>query len=79
MVRTEMLTFIEEHPNVPVSHPFFGSDEFIFMDNHLIIRDECGYVFDDGTPERTGMQMRRGGEWEYNWYVKEGVMVENIY
>ena len=46
-----------------VSHKDFGSDEFLFMDESYIIRDETGEEFEESWDVRTG------DSWETNWFI----------
>lgn len=76
MTRTEMIDFIRENPNIPITHPLFSPDEYIVaLENENVI-DESGYLFEDWySPNditgRNGIRERIGGSWEDGWRVKE--------
>ena len=76
MTRTEMITFIKENPNVPITHPLFTIDEYIFSVENGKVYTEEGYLFEDwySPNDRTGwngIRMRTGGWWEDGWHIKE--------
>lgn len=70
MTRSEMIEFIKENPYVHITHPLFADDEFIYLDTDGIVRDENGYVFENGG-NINGIRMRTGGMWENGWSIKE--------
>ena len=76
MTRTEMIAFIRENPNIPISHPLFSPDEYIVaLENENVI-DEAGYLFEDWYSPNditgwNGIRERIGGSWEDGWYIKE--------
>lgn len=75
MTRTEMIAFIRENPNIPITHPLFSPDEYIVaLENENVI-DESGYLFEDWYSHEiygwNGIRERIGGSWEDGWRVKE--------
>lgn len=77
MTRNEMIAFIKENHYIHITHPLFANDEYIYSDANGIIRDECGYVFEnwDSTTNMwsgiNGIRLRTGGRWETDWYIKK--------
>lgn len=72
MTRDEMIVFMEENPNVKITHTLFDSDEYIYQKEDGKVYDENGYLFDDWYSDRNnGVRMRTGGNWEDGWSVKE--------
>jgi hypothetical protein len=47
----------------PISHKNFGPDEFLFMDENFIIRDENGDEFESSWDVKTGDM------WETDWFI----------
>lgn len=70
MTRNEMIEFLKENPHIHITHPLFADDEYIYLDTDGIVRDENGYVFENGD-NVDGIRMRTGGMWETGWSIKE--------
>ena len=71
MTREVMIVFMEENPNVKITHTLFGSEEYIYQKEDGDVYDENGYLFDDWYSDRNnGVRMRTGGNWEDGWSVK---------
>lgn len=74
MTRDEMIAFISEHPNVKITHPLFGSEEYLIGKEDGNVYDEKGYLFEDWHSDRNnGLRMRKGDIWEKGWMVKDRV------
>lgn len=46
-----------------ISHNLFGKDEFLFMDDNYIIRDENGNEFE------ASWDAKEGDSWETDWFI----------
>lgn len=77
MTRDEMIEFMDENPNVHITHDLFSDDEYIYSDIDGLIWDEKGYLFEnwdsvtDMWSGNNGIRMRTGGIWENGWHIKE--------
>ena len=70
MLRTQIINFMKENPNVKITHRLFDSDEYLYQENDGKVYDEKGYLFEDWySDDRNGMRMRTGGSWEDGWDV----------
>lgn len=73
MDRSVMIVFINENPNVKVTHILFGDDEYIYQKEDGRVYDENGYLFEDwyseGAGKHDGIRMRTGGKWDSGWSV----------
>lgn len=71
MTREAMIEFMEENPNVKITHSLFGSEEYIYQKENGNVYDENNYLFDDWYSDtNNGVRMRTGGNWEDGWSVK---------
>ena len=72
MTREVMIKFMEENPNVKITHTLFDSGEYIYQKEDGKVYDENGYLFDDWhSDEHCGLRaMRWEGDWEDGWSVK---------
>lgn len=78
MTRDEIIKFMEENPNVRITHTSFDSDEYLYQKEDGNVYDEKGYLFEDWYSNRSnGLRMRSGGNWEDGWSVKF-VVVERV-
>lgn len=75
MDRSTMIVFMEENPNVKITHWLFSDDEYIYQKEDGKVYEENGYLFEDwyseGAGQHNGIRMRNGGNWETGWKVKE--------
>lgn len=71
MTREAMIVFMQENPNVKITHFLFDSNEYIYQKEDGDIYDECGYIFEDWHSNiHIGLRMRTGGNWDDGWTVK---------
>lgn len=75
MSRDEMIKFMNENPNIKITHTLFDQNEYIYQkEKNGEVYDEDGNLFDDwhsgGINKRNGVRMRTGGNWENGWDVK---------
>ena len=78
MTRTEMISFIKQNPNIPITHPLFSYNEYIISAENGNVYDEEGYLFEDWySPDDctgwNGIRIRTGGKWEDGWYIKNNL------
>lgn len=53
-----------------ITHWLFSSDEYLYIDNDGIMRDECGYDWTDARPCCLNpWEERTGGNWESGWTI----------
>lgn len=76
MTRTEMIDFIRNNPNVPITHWLFSSNEYIYSKENGKVYEENGYLFEDWYSPNdirgwNGIRCRTGDNWEDGWRVKE--------
>ena len=70
MSREDIIKFMNDNPNVKVTHFLFGPEEYIYQKEDGKVYDENNYLFDDWHSERNnGMRMRTGGSWDDGWDV----------
>lgn len=69
-----IIEFMKKNPFSAVSHDLFDKDEFLYFDGS-VIRDELGYVFEDGK-SRNGLRLRSGGVWEIGWLIRHDIKVD---
>lgn len=61
MTKEEAYNTMQE--GIPVSHKDFREDEFLWMDENYIIRDENGDEFE------SSWDVKKGDRWETDWYI----------
>lgn len=73
MDRATMIVFMQENPNVKITHESFSCNEYIDQKEDGRVYDENGYLFEDwyseGIGQHNGIRMRIGGNWENGWSV----------
>lgn len=75
MTREEVIKFLMENEEVPVTHELFDKDEYIYQKNGVIL-DEKGYLFetfDDTDYRHTGLRLRTTDEWNTGWNLYKGI------
>lgn len=71
MTREAIIIFMQENPNVKITHTLFDSNEYIYLKEDGNVYDENDYLFEDWYSKRSmGIRMRTGGSWEDGWSVK---------
>lgn len=71
MTRETMIIFMEENPNVRITHNLFGTNEYIFQNEDGKVYDENGYIFEDWYSDRcNGIRIRNEENWKDGWEVK---------
>lgn len=73
MDRSVMVVFMQENPNVKITHSLFSNNEYIYQKEDGKVYDENGYLFEDwyseGIGQHNGIRMRIGGNWDDGWEV----------
>ena len=78
MKRDEMIKILLTKPGTKISHSLFADNEYIYSDEHGVVFDEDGNVFEDWdinsynpkvTTTHEGIRIRVGGSWERGWRV----------
>lgn len=73
MTKDTMIVFMNENPNVKITHDLFSEDEYIYQKEDGKVYDENGYLFEDWYSDyiHDGLRMRTNKCWENGWRVKE--------
>lgn len=73
MDRSTMIVFIQENPNIKITHSLFSEGEYIYQKEDGKVYDEEGNLFEDwysdGVGRHNGVRMRIGGNWDDGWTV----------
>lgn len=69
MTKLEALEAMKEGKKV--SHIYFTSDEYLYIDKEGIMRDESGCNWSHYSNDYNPWNDRSGGNWEKDWYIYE--------